>query len=302
MGAHNFSPVPHPSRFYHQRCYQVQQALLQQSWPSDVTYHDDWEGVSSLLECRPGKHSAGGDGSTHGGTAAAALEAPGSFTWQQDEEHADPAAAGPVPGTAAGQFRSSIDSSVLQGDPQRIDSTVSQGSNHSNSKSLAAVRTGRAELADGPTSPGMSPNTATRMFRSQGIFRQNSAFSDEMKSPWQLWGRSSSPSMLAPAASCVSAGPQCSSSGSRKNVLSGRPRNLWLFNQLLGSRPEQQKLFSGLRVRMGVVTGEVERGQELKSSNLYRAAQGARCWGGPQSGHSSCAWGAELLGGRSASA
>lgn len=271
---------------------QVQQALLQQSWPSDVTYHDDWEGVSSLLDCRPGKHGAGADTSTHGGTAAAAaaLEALGSFTWQQEED-ADPAAVGsPVPGTTAGQFRSSIDSGVLQGDPQRIDSTVSQGSNHSSSsKSLAAVRAGRAELVDGPTSPGMSPNTATRMFRGQGIFRQNSASSDEMKNHWQLWGRSSSPSMLAPAPSCVSAGPQYNSSGSRKSVLGGRPRNLWLFNQLLGSRPEQQKLFSGLRVRMGIVTGEVERGQELKSSDLYRAAQGARCCGGPQSGHSSCA-------------
>jgi hypothetical protein len=49
---------------------------------------------------------------------------------------------------------------------------------------------------------------------------------------------------------------------------------LWLLQQLLSPRQEQQKLFSGLRVRMGVVTGEVERGQELKSSELYRNAQG----------------------------
>jgi hypothetical protein len=49
---------------------------------------------------------------------------------------------------------------------------------------------------------------------------------------------------------------------------------LWLFQQLLSPRQEQGKLFSGLRVRMGVVTGEVERGQELKSSALYQRVQG----------------------------
>lgn len=49
---------------------------------------------------------------------------------------------------------------------------------------------------------------------------------------------------------------------------------MWLFQQLLSPRQEQQGLFNGLRVRMGVVTGTVEHGQELKSSELYRMAQG----------------------------
>lgn len=59
-------------------------------------------------------------------------------------------------------------------------------------------------------------------------------------------------------------------------MVGSKPRNL--LQQLLGPKQDQQVLFSGLRVRMGVVTGEVMRGQEVKSSDLYRRAQGM--WAG----------------------
>lgn len=61
--------------------------------------------------------------------------------------------------------------------------------------------------------------------------------------------------------------------------MGSKPRNL--LQQLLGPKQDQQVLFSGLRVRMGVVTGEVMRGQEVKSSDLYRRAQGTCEFGGP---------------------
>jgi hypothetical protein len=73
--------------------------------------------------------------------------------------------------------------------------------------------------------------------------------------------------------------------GSKRSMIGAlhRPRNMWLLQQLLGPRQEQQRLFRGLRVRMGVATGEVARGSDLKGSSMYRRAQGEQlvvrsCW------------------------
>jgi hypothetical protein len=37
---------------------------------------------------------------------------------------------------------------------------------------------------------------------------------------------------------------------------------------------QQLRLFSGLRVRMGVASGVVRRGEQVKQSQVYRMAQG----------------------------
>lgn len=134
--------------------------------------------------------------------------------------------------------------------PQRVDSTVSAVSNNSGTNSVKANR-------------------------------QSSVTSEDSRSIWH-WGRGHSPSIsqfVASAPSFAGSAPPTAggpSPHSKKSGMGSRPRNLWLFQQLLSPRQEQQKLFSGLRVRMGVVTGEVERGQDLKSSNLYRNAQGEK--------------------------
>jgi hypothetical protein len=116
---------------------------------------------------------------------------------------------------------------------------------------------------------------------------QNSSVSEDWGSRgFRGWGRALS---LGPSASSAMSTfswgttppggvqtqtPSGSSSREKGNRGGSKPRNLWLFQQLLSPRQEQGKLFSGLRVRMGVVTGVVERGQELKSSALYQRVQG----------------------------
>jgi hypothetical protein len=68
---------------------------------------------------------------------------------------------------------------------------------------------------------------------------------------------------------------------------------LLLLPQALASRlaglktpPADQQLFAGLRVRMGVCTGDVPSGTPIKSSALFQLAKGkahaasflSRCW------------------------
>jgi hypothetical protein len=68
-----------------------------------------------------------------------------------------------------------------------------------------------------------------------------------------------------------------SSSSSSSSSLAGVSRSMhggqhsaW---QLPGT-PQQQQLFRGLRVRMGIATGLVARGNSIKNSTVYKAAQG----------------------------
>jgi hypothetical protein len=51
----------------------------------------------------------------------------------------------------------------------------------------------------------------------------------------------------------------------------------WLQQQLLLQGGEQVVLFRGLRVRMGVATGVVAKGREVKNSAVYKTAQGEVC-------------------------
>lgn len=239
---------------------QVQQALLQQNWPSAVTYNDDWEGAASILDCRSASSQQAA------GPEAVEADEPshhsrGSLTWQGEEAEAAAAPraphgkGSPQPARSSNSFTQAQQQQVSQ----RTDSTLSGATNSSS--------TGFVVHAAGGSGAGNA--------------RQLSGTSADSRSPW-FWGRASSPSMLAPAAalqhSYVSsvAGAPMGGSGSSKKHAAPRPRNMWLFQQLLAPRAVQQKLFCGLRVRMGVVTGIVERGQDLKSSDLYRHAQGGQ--------------------------
>lgn len=281
---------------------QVQQALLQQSWPRGVAYDDDWEGATSFLDCRTASQQQPDAEATSVAVAEAGTpqrSQHGSFSWHGEEP--DPSAAAVAAGhasqasscsmglaamgqqllslrpggcsssfTAAGASKGvghrrshSLDignTPDQQMQPERLDSTVSGISN--NSARIGAV---------GAVNESGS-SSVSRAFQQAG--RQISVTSDDSRSVWH-WGRGHSPSTLARSPPSFGTGaPAGPSPHSKKSALGSRPRNLWLLQQLLSPRQEQQKLFSGLRVRMGVVTGEVERGQELKSSELYRNAQG----------------------------
>jgi hypothetical protein len=51
----------------------------------------------------------------------------------------------------------------------------------------------------------------------------------------------------------------------------------WLQQQLLLQGREQGVLFKGLWVCMGVATGVVAKGREVKNSAVYKTAQGKEC-------------------------
>jgi hypothetical protein len=55
-----------------------------------------------------------------------------------------------------------------------------------------------------------------------------------------------------------------------------RQDGCWLQQQLLMQGGGQGVLFRGLRVRMGVATGVVAKGREVKNSAVYKTAQGER--------------------------
>jgi hypothetical protein len=141
---------------------------------------------------------------------------------------------------------------------------------------------GSGETSAVSTSLTSHPNPSARQVSTVSSTQQDS------RSIWP-WARSSSPidisltaaaavpsfavsTATASAAAEPASAPAAAASSSRKSVVGSKPRNL--LQQLLGPKQDQQALFSGLRVRMGVVTGEVMRGQEVKSSDLYRRAQG----------------------------
>lgn len=272
----------------------VQQALLASNWPRGVGYSDDWEGATSFLECRTASQKQPDESPA---PVVAAVDADGdtpqgqgSFTWQ--EEDSDPA----VAARAASQASSCSMGLAAMGQQLRnmrpggrsnsfTAPGTGKGANHRRSQSLESnghqqqqqlERIDALERADSTVS-AVSNNSVKAN-------RQGSTTSEDSRSIWH-WGRGHSPSIsqfVASPPSFVGSAPPTAggpSPHSKKSGMGSRPRNLWLFQQLLSPRQEQQKLFSGLRVRMGVVTGEVERGTDLKSSNLYRNAQGegAQC-------------------------
>jgi hypothetical protein len=53
-----------------------------------------------------------------------------------------------------------------------------------------------------------------------------------------------------------------------------RGQDAWLQQQLMVQGGSQKVLFRGLRVRMGVATGVVAKGREVKNSAVYKTAQG----------------------------
>lgn len=283
---------------------QVQQALLQQSWPRGVAYDDDWEGATSFLDCRTASQQQPDEGTSAAAEAGTLQRSqPDSFSWHGDES--DPSAAAVAAGEASqasscsmglaamgqqllslrpgGRSSSFTMASAGKGAGHRRSHSMDNGNAHDQQaqqqevperqdSTVSGISNSSARIGAVGAVNESGTSSVSKAFQRAG--RQISVTSDDSRSLWH-WGRGhstfapSSPSYGTGAPAGSGLGPH-----SKKSALGSRPRNLWLFQQLLSPRQEQQKLFSGLRVRMGVVTGEVERGQELKSSALYRNAQG----------------------------
>jgi hypothetical protein len=76
------------------------------------------------------------------------------------------------------------------------------------------------------------------------------------------------------------AGSSSSSSGFTADGGVDRQHVDWQQHATANSQQQQQRLFRGLRVRMGIATGLVAKGNSIKNSTVYKAAQGmyaAKC-------------------------
>lgn len=271
---------------------QVQQALLAHNWPRGVAYQDDWEGATSFLDCRSASQQPDDPAL---GAAAAEAGTPqhgDSFSWQVGDADAAVAAGTASQASSCSMgLAAAMRQQLLNLRPGGRSSSFTASGGSTCKPSAGHRRSHSQENGHGPDQQQQQTDLAERIdstvsgvssSSSARAARQASATPADSRSVWHhIRGHSPSSSQLAPSPPSFAGSAPPTGTGSaplsphsRKSVLGSRPRNLWLFQQLLGPRQEQQKLFSGLRVRMGVVTGTVERGQELKSSALYRSAQG----------------------------
>lgn len=170
-----------------------------------------------------------------------------------------------------------------QGLERTVSSTSGRSSRRSSDGAALAARAAALGLVDASGASVVSSRSAFAA-SSPGHARQLSVASEDARGFWGGWGKGEHNNSGAGRLGGAASGGSYSTAGaplssSKKSMLGGsRPRNLWLFQQLLSPRSHepQKQLFNGLRVRMGVVTGVVQRGQDLKASELYRHAQGGR--------------------------
>jgi hypothetical protein len=89
---------------------------------------------------------------------------------------------------------------------------------------------------------------------------------------------STAPTLLPAASSSSNIGSNSSSSSSSRLSLTadggaGRQNAFWQ-QHVTANGQQQQLLFRGLRVRMGIATGLVAKGNSIKNSAVYKVAQG----------------------------
>jgi hypothetical protein len=85
---------------------------------------------------------------------------------------------------------------------------------------------------------------------------------------------STSPTLLPTASSSSNTGSSSSSGSLGSTADGGAGRQHVIWQQHVTANSERQLLFRGLRVRMGVATGLVAKGNSIKNSTVYKAAQG----------------------------
>lgn len=263
---------------------QVQQALQQQAWPAGLHYPDPLQQLST---------AAATDGDS---TPASPPGVTAARTSSQQPQHQQQ--------QLSPTRRASLDQGLLRW----LNSTMSAAVGGGGSSSDRRLSDSSTNVLD--STPQTSQVSGSRADVLQGL--PNSAASQAAAAGagahprWRLGHRGrqsldSSPYSYITTRDASPYSPSWIASNpfSSSSIAGTRQRNAWL-QQLLspgryqagrgGDRPgsqqlqEQQErlvrgLFRGLRVRMGVASGHVPKGQELRRSQVYRMAQGGRAGG-----------------------
>jgi hypothetical protein len=133
--------------------------------------------------------------------------------------------------------------------------------------------------------PGVTSDSAAASGDSPAKDRWRSFLSSRSITSFVSHTRSTSPGAVLPVTTgYTSGGSPSKARGKVPAASSGGSRRQGWFQQLLRARGNPGCLFKGLRVRMGVATGVVAKGQKVKNSQLYQRAQGEIFQGGARWG------------------
>lgn len=266
-------------------CLQIQLALQQQAWPAGLQYPDP-------LQALPAATSSEGGSAPTSPSQQQAAAARSSPTHQQ-----------------LGSARPSLDQGLLRWLSSTVSATVGGGTAAGGGGNRRLSETLTNEAADS-TSPQTSQVSGSRADALQGM--PNSAAAAAAAADGSRWGgrghRQSWESTVQSPNSYIMTARDLSPYGhnswvasnplSSSSIVATRQRNAWLQHLLSPGRyhggqaghgpsgdPQQQQqqqqqgvrdLFKGLRVRVGVASGYVPKGQELRRSKVYRMAQGEK--------------------------
>jgi class 3 adenylate cyclase len=239
---------------------QVQQALLEADTPASISYNDGWECWHS-----------GGDADT--------LPQPKQQQQQQQQQQSPPTS---MVLPAAADTSCSIPAAAAAAGTW-LDPTVAI----SGSKcGIGSISEEQPHACNGlqcdchPNAPPQSDALNTRDARiniSQQQQQQPGASTPRAAS--SLWGssllqRAGSPA-AAPGPPIKAAGGSAVSAGSAAAAAAGSAagKKQW-WRQLLRQGGSGQRLFRGLRIRMGIATGQVLRGQGIQGTTAYTCARG----------------------------
>ena len=204
---------------------QVQQSLLQQHWPNDIRYHDEWEGHCQLAEL---------------------------LTASQTQQH-----------------HKQQQQQQLQGTPSLdLDPFSSRRASLESPSRFQGWLSDQIDRGDA----GVTSDTAAGGDAAEKDQRR-SFLSTRSITSFVSQARSGSPAGVLPVTTSYPSGGSRSKAGGRGPGSGGSRRHGW-FQQLLRAKGNPGCLFKGLRVRMGVATGVVAKGQKVKNSQVYQRAQG----------------------------
>eukprot|EP00775_Hariotina_reticulata_P004239 gene4239-4489_t len=241
---------------------QVQQALLEQPWPPAVCYHDSWESGTAEADLQAALSPAGDMGDLQTGASSSPVLSNGNV--QSD-------------GCEIASSRPTSKSSNVWGHRSPAAWDVS-------GEELGQVAGGDLELNVGGFNDWRSTvNCRGSLVPSFGLHEAPSMSpAGSQLSGWHKSTRAApagSPQLSPTAGSASSSSVlrfgsalKFGAGSAASGALFGRRRNQWL-QQLLTPRNQQLQLFAGARVRVGVATGYVAQGQEVKNSQLYKVAQ-----------------------------
>lgn len=284
---------PHP-------CFaQVQQALLHANMPAEIRYEDEWEGSNCCqLAAKSTLNSTYSPPPAVSAKSAPASWRPPSFCVKQSSTSEDPPLA---LADAAAALAFGVGASGAAGKAERVKSAFTAAAVQASIQEEEGASPQRDRAA-----AGEAPGKGRGLLRLLSTFSSTSSCNGAAANPPALTkqgsgtaaglaqrlrslcgggsnisdacGISSLPTPTALSADASSAsGTGCSRvSGRVTNSSAGLVGQWWKQLLFQGGSSVGQQLFKGLRVRIGIASGSIRRGQDIETTLAYSKARGRR--------------------------